>query len=257
MKKNILYYLFLFLCIRTQANNKLIYKTMDIIYHNTLLKDSTKIKYLELTPSEAKKLIKQFDGIESSEFSKYKVSQIFKLNDSKYVFMGKRACYLYFSKNDIIKILSSSSKSEHVLYNLNPYAKDFPNQVNIAISKMCSSLNLNKLELDYSEESLSYIDNIIINNYTKNNDFYVILKRNIMGLIAYAGELYIKKHGGQWKMILASDGETWEPYLDIKKDDMFDLYVWVQDSILNFHDDEYPSISVGYLARTNELFNKK
>ena len=142
----------------------------------------------------------------------------------------------------------NTMKSEHILYNINIHGKDFPKNIQPLINKLSSFFKGN-VNLDLSEESLNEIDNYMIENNIHFDE--PMINEYMMCFIAYTGQVYIHTHGGEWEMCLHKDRETWAPFIRTTNGKLFDLFIWIYDSLT---EDEFSTIGNGYFAVTQNPF---
>jgi hypothetical protein len=65
------------------------------------------------------------------------------------------------------------------------------------------------LDLDYSLESISALDQAITSNWSQNADHSVFSQNSLFVLSAYLGEIFVRSHGAEW--ILTGNASV--PYL--------------------------------------------
>lgn len=127
-------------------------------------------------------------------------------------------------------------KSKHFLYSRNPYGEDFPRYVDSLISKLIEGIGFERDKLDFSLNSLEYIDLFLLENDILIDDSFI--EENLLGFIAYLGEGFIRRNGGEWKMVIGEDGETWEPHIiSHNGKDNFKYALYIYKTLL----EDYPS----------------
>ena len=218
--------------------------------------DTTMIKYKTVNFVEAEGLLKTKAGILNPQLSKPNMSKVFNLNDGTMLTIGKKACYIYNSEEDVVRLLNGAKTSEHMLYNLNYYGQKLPRMVEESKKKIVQLLNVDIKKLNYSEESLSYIDHAIMVSFLEKKIDEEDILENVIYFIAYSGQTFNLVHQGSWLMVLDEDGETWQPY-NILNGKRVDLFPWVYSSLCELIKVEIPSISAGYQAKINNFLKKK
>jgi hypothetical protein len=98
---------------------------------------------------------------------------------------------------------------EHVLAGQLPQGEGFPADVPRLIDELATTFGLPRDKLDNTIESLTLVDRAVRRRgptRCMEPDIYPLL-------IAYVGEVMRQRTGGEWRMKLAQDGETWEPWI--------------------------------------------
>ena len=218
-------FLFMLVCLSCKNKNEMAINEKRN-YHSMLdLEKSFKVQdtkgneheILKLTEEEFKKHIEKGIKRDDEFYNQYKVDLYEAASDSIIVKQGGDVL-LYPSKNLVIDLLESSknkSSSKPILYNRNPYGKDFPEHVDGLVKKMLTDLEIPSDEI-INEQLLKNLDKKIVEK--RNTDFF---NKYYLSFIAFVGELVIQKHSGNWKMVLANEGVTWSPCININGVDIF------------------------------------
>lgn len=223
---------------------------------NLSKQDTTMIKYKTITFDEADSLLKIQKGVLNNRLSRPGMSKVFNLKDSTMLVIGKKACFVYNSEEDIVRLLSGGVVSENILFDLNFFGKELPKKVEESRNKIAQLLKLDIGKLDYSEQSLTYIDHEIIASFIKGKITKTELLKNVIYFIAYSGNVFNLKYNGAWLMVLDEDGETWQPYNEINGR-RIDLFTWIYSSLCDLNDGEIPSILTGYYSKTDNFLKNK
>ncbi len=218
--------------------------------------DTTVIKYKTIAFDEANLLLIEKNGHLNNKLSRPNMSKVFNLNDGTMLVIGKKACFIYNSESDLYKLLSGGAVSEHILYHLNYYGKELPIMIDNSKIKVAQILNIDVGKLDYSEQSLGYIDHAIMMGFVDGKVNNNELLANVIYFITYSGQVFNNQYKGKWLMVLDGDGETWQPYntVDGKR---IDLFTWVYSSLCELGEGEIPSILSGYYSKTNNFLIRK
>jgi len=190
---------------------------------------------LRLTASEGliKKVRKQF-GVDA-----------YQLNNEG-VIASEGGYYILFENTSDLEQVLKDNQSTHgteILNNKNPYGKEFPKQTDALIKELTEALSVDYLQAD--EQLLKELDNKI----TRLPNASEFKKKKLINLIAVIGEVLITKNKIKWKMVLSSDGKTWNPYMqsDIRTIQFFtDLYedIYIQGKIDSSLSEVYEAIII-------------
>ncbi|WP_338768473.1 hypothetical protein WAF17_07885 [Bernardetia sp. ABR2-2B] len=142
-------------------------------------------------------------------------------------------------------------RNSHVLADINVYGSKLLEHKNDLIKHTIKNIGLSSEKMDYSEESLYYIDNFLIGNEISKESTY----SNLMGLLLYVGEVYTKKKGGYLKMKNISSNK-WIVAVYNSDNSESDILIWVYGSVYSYAGNELPSITASYFAITANPFFK-
>ncbi|WP_044210121.1 hypothetical protein [Flammeovirga sp. OC4] len=172
----------------------------------------------------------------------------------KYRFLYTLALVLLFSCAKQKEMHEYGTYSHNVLKGKNIYGENFPKHTKELRRQLAENLNMDIDIFDYSENSLYAIDNRLITLAEENKVTDKFIEKNVLAVIAYSGDVYIKKHGGKWNMILDEDGETWQPYIKTSFWKNSDLWIWIYSGFDNRNSDYiYPNITSCYFAVTDNF----
>ena len=214
-----------------------------------MLENYSRIDYAMYTQKEGDKILSESSHSLEVELTNLTGSQVFKLFDGRIITKIDSNYYEYSSKDDVDLLIEYRPKSQNIIFGLNTFGENFPFHISKMRNQLITNFSFDEIGIDYSEKSLYYIDEIISAEYIAKAIFHSNLKENIINFIAYSGQVYINNHGGEWRMILDSDGVTWQPYLINKKGQLIDQFVWIYDTVCNFQQGEVPSVTAGYYVK--------
>jgi hypothetical protein len=109
----------------------------------------------------------------------------------------------------IVRDTHNQIRASHILEGMLPEGKDFAAQVPDLVAQLPGLLNMKPEELDYSQSSLEIIDRKMRRRGREACNRPPLFP----ALLAYLGEVVRRQINGQWRMRLAEDGETWEPWI--------------------------------------------
>lgn len=166
-----------------------------------------KCKSLTFSEFEALRLIASEGLIE--KFRKQFDVEAYRLNNQEIIASEGGYYMLFENTSDLEQVLKDnhSTHGTEILNNKNPYGKEFPKQTDALIKELTESLSVNYVQVD--EQLLKELDNKI----TRLPNGSEFKKKKLINLIAVIGEVLIQKNKIEWKMVLSSDGKTWNPYL--------------------------------------------
>ena len=131
--------------------------------------------------------------------------------------LNEGAGILYPSKEQYLDYL----KPKHILQGRLPQKQNFINEVSSLVDELAVQLSISKEKLDKSEASIGKVE-WAIGRFGKHN----CLEPEVFPcLLAYIGEVIRQQSGDQWQMRLATDGETWEPWLVTDKSRSYQFFV--------------------------------
>jgi len=102
---------------------------------------------------------------------------------------------------------TSATTSQHVLKGRLLYGREFANHVPALIERLTARMKGPRSSLDRTEASLRQVDEFI-RGYDEGSSASLFSE-----LVAYAGEVIANLTNGEWQMMHADDGETWEPVI--------------------------------------------
>ncbi len=216
--------------------------------------DSIPLKQISF--QEADSILKEKHGVLNNEFTRPNLSKVFSLSDGTLLVVGKKACFIYNSANDVRRLMKIGPIKVSILYNLNHYGEKLPLMIDEAYFKLSTILGASSEKLDYTERSLEEVDRLLIDLQTKGRVNKEDLRKNVIYFIIYAGEVFNRKYQGNWSMIIDDNQQTWLPYILDKNNKRIDLFAWVYDSICNTSQDEISTITSGYYSKVHSFLKK-
>jgi hypothetical protein len=100
---------------------------------------------------------------------------------------------------------------QHILTNLLPDGRHFPENVPALVSRLLQLLRLRPAELDGTEESLASVDQALAEHYPRWGQRDAAL---FEALVAYVGEVIRRREPfSRWQTRLGWDRRTWEPWV--------------------------------------------
>lgn len=187
------------------------------------LKDGSFVNCTSLNFEEFESLRSNSRPAQLSNFSEHLDVEVYVLKNDE-VLAAQNGYYMLFKNvNDLEKILAdddSSTRVSEILFNKNPFGKDFPFYTSRLIHDLTWQLDIQYTNFD--EQLLTSIDDKL-NHLPHSSEFK---KTHLLNFIAVVGEVLIKQQNVKWKMMLSDDNQTWNPYLQAKNDSAFfvDLY---------------------------------
>jgi hypothetical protein len=197
-----------------------------------VLTSGKKIRCKAITKTEYDKLKKaSVGGIIDKLKEKYDI-ETYVLKTGQAIVAEKDYYTLYNSLDDLKLVLNDASAGNQgveVLRNVNIYGSDFPGQTSNLVRQLCVDLDAPFEQFDMN--LLSLIDQKI----SDLRDPESFNEDHLINYIALIGEVVKEKYHGTWDMQLASDGQTWNPYLQINNERVqFFTYLY-EDIVLNYH----------------------
>ena len=161
--------------------------------------------------------------------------EVYKVNDSLYFLWDKGYESLELFKN--IKLVeeevterkeadSMEYDEDIVQYSLKRFNPSLLNETISIKRNLIERFGLDKSALDYSIESLKYLDEVIENNKVGSK----FIKQNLLDLSFYIGAIYIKEEGGEWRIYDFQEGLKL-PMLISKKGKAINLVRTVYNSL--------------------------
>lgn len=157
--------------------------------------------------------------------------------------LGDGIGWLYDSRQEWLAFFASLEELEsqepvHILRSRLLQGQHFAELAPDLANQLAEELNLSVEQLDRSRASLALIDSAIQNIERED-----LLKEEIFtALTAYVGEVIKNATHARWEMRLASDGETWEPWL-VNSGQSFPISSMLYDELY-----EEPDCSVSAIA---------
>lgn len=132
---------------------------------------------------------------------------------------------MYRSEAEYKKIMAEPDvrePGEHMMANLISDSNGFLKKEEFYIEALANKLGISRKRLDYSFKCLNLIDSI----YTKKRpEKRVFFKEDYLYLIAYLGEMYTKKRGGEWYFETELGVLSLIPYIQLSNGVKMDVYV--------------------------------
>lgn len=176
------------------------------------------------------------------------------INDSIYVLPNNHSVHFLIFKNlnEFDLFLETSGKS--ILFGCNQFGNEvLKHKFNIIDKGLVERLNIPKLNLDYTPQSLTLIDESINKLDFEEKLFYEIF----LGLILYLGDVLVLSNPDKYTWIIIDEGdETWSPtILDKKNNYKLPLSIYLYESIiLDSTHSSYMRYTYDRLVR--DIFNK-
>ena len=116
----------------------------------------------------------------------------------------------YESRTELLALVDEVERREavHPLRALLPQGQAFAEQVPGLIRELAEQLD-RPGTLDGTERSLDDLDRLV----RRLGPGACLRPEQFARLVAYVGEVIAKTIGGAWRMVLAADGQTWEPWV--------------------------------------------
>ena len=177
-------------------------------------KDGSNIQFKPLTEAEYLHLSKQAVSGPLAHYKEAYGIDVSMLPNGQIIGKDRDYYGLYYSLSDLDKVLAdfeaNSSHGTEVLLNKNIYGRLFPQETDTLIRQL-----LSRLHMPYREPNRMLLESVDSNITALPNsgEFYM---QHMINIIALLGEAIRGEYGASWKMELASDGVTWNPYLTIK-----------------------------------------
>ena len=115
----------------------------------------------------------------------------------------------------------------HFLTGLLPHGQGFIDAVPVLLDALPQILRIDRATLDKSRGSLDAIDKAM-----RRLGYDCVLDPNVIApLIAYVGEVVRAATNGSWEMRLASDDETWEPWVVATGGEAYGIFFFVGEII--------------------------
>ena len=134
---------------------------------------------------------------------------------------------LYLNLDDLEKVLVDSVQhrgGRELMLNKNIYGSSFPEKTSGLIEKLCAALKVSKTNPDV--EFITLIDRGI----DALQEPLEFKRRYFINLVALIGEAYISTGKAKWKMKIADDNVTWNPYLIVKKQEV-NFFVYLYEDV--------------------------
>ncbi len=131
---------------------------------------------------------------------------------------------------------------------------DFLNTLDQQVEVLKQSSLLKGINLDFSEESIYKIDNIIVSDFVEQKITKSDIKNSSRNLMAYLGMMYIKKYGGKWEINTSSEKE-FRVYIN-KDGKRIDFFTSSIETLVYFDEEELPNLGNGYFSIVNNPFFK-
>ncbi|MBO9204219.1 MULTISPECIES: hypothetical protein [Niastella] len=194
------------------------------------LNNGQKINCKSLTKIEYNSLLKDtVGGIVERIWTQYNIA-VHQLKNGQVVVEENSYYTLYDNLEDVDKVLLNAvgnSNGSEILAGKNIYGAKFPEEVPVLIKQLCQILDINYTSSN--EQLLKDID-AKVNRLADPQQFR---ESHLIHFIALIGDVIIRKYSAEWKMELASDGTTWNPYLIINNQDVqFFVYLY-EDIFIN------------------------
>lgn len=115
----------------------------------------------------------------------------------------------------------------HIVKDLVLYGIDFPSHTMELGQGLATLLGVSCKQLDGSMESLCLLDEHIMNSEARERSGIDWLRpAEFSAVLGYVGTVVVQATGGNWEMILADDGCTWEPWIAARDDSRGGAYQW-------------------------------
>jgi hypothetical protein len=176
-------------------------------------------------------IISKGGKIDSALSEKYGL-KIYLLNDHSVISVEYDTFVEFADINELDTFLSKYRPIVHILYDKNPFNRDFPLHTH----------NLIKSLLDYLDvpEEIRKIDKTLIqfvnDQFVERESFEELRERFLLNIIALVGEIFIIERNAKWEMTLSDDGVTWSPQLNYKGHEIA-LSVYVFEALF-----DHPSV---------------
>jgi hypothetical protein len=162
-----------------------------------------------LSTKQVRELLNTGGGIADSELTKALSMDAYQLPaDAALVVLPNGRGVLYESRADLKSLIDevAHTKPLHLLTGKIPQGKLFAAE---AAQLMAEFIEHMDIPLDGTESSLDSIDRLI--RQRRASTF--LQPTEYPRLLAYVGEVVRHLVNGHWQMVLAEDGETWEPWI--------------------------------------------
>ena len=217
------FYIFIIIIVGCQQNEK----NMNIKFKKNKLSNGESIESSSINEVQYLKYLKdlKLKRIYNSLTTDDPELLLYELPDGNILVSSDGYNTIYKNLNDLIKVINDyTPQGIEILHGLNPYKDKFPENVNDLISEIWNDLGLNVDEKNY----LDALD-ISINKTEKE----IFDQKHFINYIALIGDKLINQYGGEWKMILSSDGETWNPYIVVNNINVDIVAYMYEDIIVN------------------------
>lgn len=190
----------------------------DTIMDEIELQNGMTIKCQMLNEQTFSKLLTDKKGEAIEKYSLAFGIEVYELQNSHVIVKEGNYYTLYFSLRDLDKVLFHSEagvNGQEILLNKNYFGKDFPQHTSFLIKELLSELNLSE-NAQVDKDLLLLIQAEVI----KRPDAEDFEKKHLLHFIAVIGNALINKYSASWNMQLASDQQTWNPYLVVKEENV-------------------------------------
>ena len=174
------------------------------------------------------------------ELSEYLGFEFFVLGDGRaLIVLGSDQGLLYASFDEFQAMQRELRERQargpvHVLQDLLPDGREFVRHLPELLTKLPLYLGLPESALDFSKESLQFVDDAI----TRLGSDRVLRPDHFSALTAYVGEVIRVAVNGKWDMRLDDSGAVWEPWIVDPAGGAYAAFMFVR----SLYEDEMPSL---------------
>lgn len=177
------------------------------------LSNGLKIKCKSLEKAEYETITKDGAGKPIAKFKELYNIDVHQLTNGQVVVNENDYYTLYFSLEDLDAVLqdaTGAAEGVEMMQHINVYGEAFPAQTTDLIKQLLSLLHM-----EYTSPTPALLNEIDakINQLEDPQSFR---EDNLISFVALLGELFINKDQAEWRMELASDGVTWNPYMLVR-----------------------------------------
>jgi hypothetical protein len=198
-----------------------------------------KVQGKELTEPEIQTLLVEETPTPDAELSELTLLDAYQFSDGRILFLfdGEPPTgTLWPSRDSVLHSLGPNAEADqrHILEGRLLQGKDFPQQVEQFTAKLAELVDLPPAALDYSLESLKFLDQRVKEHFKPADRLGAVL---FPSLVAYLGEVVRQRVEGVWEMRQAYRADIWEPWVRSANGREFAPFLCVYDQLINHEDD--------------------
>ncbi|MDD1524991.1 hypothetical protein [Riemerella anatipestifer] len=227
MKKNKLVISTFFIVLSCNNNNNNNNNNMENNWKLFKLNSGEEIYSIELNKKQYETIMKdslKFKDISDNFHFTSLDSKVYQMPNGNILSSDDGYYTIFKNINDLKKLINdfSDSNGSEILNKLNPYGENFSNYSNNLADDI---INVTNAVGNNDVDKLKAIDFFINTHIEYKSCKYLI------NYIALIGNMILKKYNGTWETELATDRETWNPYLKIEGK-RYDLITYVYEDVI-------------------------